>query len=142
MKNTPAEILQGYLTAQSGATFTQPSGSLWPLFVSAMPDQPDDAGSIYDTTGVIYSRLLASGFVIESYGIQLKVRSLIYRDAYRLASETADTLSKVSRTIVNLGGNMYTIDTVRKTSPVLSMGQDEKRRALCSVNFLLMLIGQ
>lgn len=145
MIHTPAEIIRAYLIGESGATFTDPGLNFaWPLYVSEMPDGtgvPDVAGAVYDTPGIIHSRFLASGLVIESFGLQLKTRSLVYTDAFKLCHTTAYALSKVNRVIVNVSGTNYTIDTVRRTSSVLSLGQDEKRRASCSVNFMLMLIG-
>lgn len=146
MIHTPAEILRAFILAQSGAVYSDPVASpqlAWPLYVSALPDGtgiPNNAAALYDTSGEIQSRLLRSGSIIESFGVQLKNRATLYSDAYSLTSSVADSLSKISRPIVMVNGLSYTIDTVRRTSSIISMGQDEKRRAMCSVNFLMMLI--
>lgn len=144
MNNSPAEIIRGLLTGSSGSYFTDPDSHLaWPLFVAALPDQPDNAGCLYDTAGVIQTRLLASGYYVQTYGLQLKVRGLKYSGnsgVYPLISVVRDFMRAVNRTPVIVGTNSYKVDTVNLSSPVASLGQDEKRRAMCSVNFLVHLI--
>jgi hypothetical protein len=143
--NSPAEIARALLTVPSSSYFTDPNAKLsWPLFVAAFPDQPDNGGCVMDTHGMIQGNLKASGFVIQSHGLQLKVRGLNYsgtNGVYPLTEAVRLFLSKVRRQPVMVGSNPYVIDAVKLTSPVVSMGQDEKRRATCSANFLLHLIG-
>lgn len=145
--NSPAEIARALLTIPSFSYFTDPNAKQsWPLFVAAFPDQPDRAGVIMDTHGMIQGNLKSSGFVIQSYGLQLKVRGgennySGTNGVYPLIEATRLYLSKVRRVPVMVGFNQYIIDAVKLTSPVVSMGQDEKRRPTCSANFLLHLIG-
>lgn len=146
--NTPAQILQAYLTRGSGALFTvYDAGLPWPLYVGSMPDGEgvlDDIGAIYDTPGVKLGRLLASGQNLQSYGLQIKTRSLKYNDGVNKLTATAKLLETVSREVVVVGSgsgaNSYKIDTISQTSPVHSTGQDERRRSYTVLNVLLMLI--
>lgn len=143
----PSDVLKAFLIASSGALFSDPvvtPGQPWPLYVSSLPDGagiPDDVAAVYDTEGIIPHRLLASGTNAQKFGLQLKARSLNPPDSFNLLDATAVTLSKLKRPVVAVGSTNFTVDTVIQTSPVLSIGQDERRRALHTVNFYLMLIG-
>jgi hypothetical protein len=145
LTNTPAEIMREQMISGSGALFDDPNATnpTWPLYVSELPDGtgiPDNAAAVYDTEGVIFSRLLASGRVLQGYGIQIKIRGRTYSQAYSLLYTTASALAKLKNVPVSIDGNNYAIETFRQTSGVISMGQDEKRRALCSLNGILSLI--
>lgn len=147
MNDTPAEILAAYMVGKTWFKTPGTAGAAMPLFVSAMPDDeigmvPDEAAAVYDTTGMIRARLLAGGFTVQTYGIQLKARALSYKTAFTTLSNVADAIeADLSKPTVSVGGNTYRIDGCRRASGVISMGQDQKRRALCSVNFLLDLVG-
>lgn len=152
MNNTPAQILANFLFNYSPSGeypfFTDPvenPGKTWPLYISEMPDEkpgvPMQVGAIYDPEGRVIAGLLASGKKVQSFGIQIKLRSNDYTDSFAYLTQVCEYLAAVKMHPVAVGGNSYTIDTVRQTSNVMSMGQDEKRRALVSVNFLMMLFG-
>lgn len=136
--------MRAILTQPSGSVFTMPeAGAAWPVYVSFMPDGTgvkNDIAAIYDTEGMVTHRLLASKKNIESYGLQIKTRSYEYRDGYRLLSEQATNLSKISRFIVFVESTQYIIDTVKQTSPIIPMPQDEERRSFFVLNVLLSLI--
>lgn len=141
--NTPAEILRAAICQPSGSLFTDPTvhpGQANPLMVSSLPDQPDSCGSIYDTQGIVAGRLLASGRVIQKYGLQIRARGTDYGVVFRSLAGVAYTLARIKRMPLTVAGNSFVIDSVMQTSPVISMGQDLKRRPECSVNLLLMLV--
>lgn len=144
LNNSPAEIMRAILLAPSDALFSDPDDDAsWPLYVSAMTDgtgTPNNMAAVYDTDGLIHARLLSSGRNLMSYGIQLKTCSLDYSLGFIRLSKAAEYLAKVKRTTVQVSSNSYVVDTIIQTSLVMSAGQDEKRRAFSTVNFLLMLI--
>lgn len=149
MTNTPAEIMQALICSSvPGANLrfalsTAP-GSLIPLYVSELPDiqgqTPNTAAAIYDTEGRIVSRLLASGKTLQAFGLQLKTRSNSYDTAFEALSATATFFDGMKRQSVLIGPNSYPIDGVSQTSTVISAGQDEKRRSVCTLNVLLWLL--
>ena len=151
MVHTPAQILQQLLITGSSALFSNPAGSAqWPLYFSSMPDGTDvmdNVGAVYDIDGVQIARLLASGENIESYGIQIKSRCMDASLGYTILYNASLQMEKVKRQVINVpvtGGPsvQYTVDTISKTSQVISMGQDQRRRAFYSLDVLLMLLGQ
>lgn len=144
LQNSPAEIMQELLITGSGAVFTDPNANgPWSLYISVMPDGEgvqDNAGAVTDTDGIISARLLASRQNIVLYGAQIRVRSRDYNTGFTLLSGVSRALEKVKNHGVAIGGNSYTIDTLRQTSAVISMGQDEQRRYMFSLNILVCLI--
>ncbi len=143
MTHSPTQVLAAYLQEASDASFTLPSDDgLWPLYISALPDSTEveiNAAAIYDTTGVKHARLLKDGAELRSYGFQIKVRGKTYNEAWAKADEVSVLLTTVHDVTVELDGSTYWIDCVSQTTPPISMGQDEKRRANFSINGLIML---
>lgn len=144
LTKSPAEIIQAMLVAESGALFSDPDDNLaWPLYVSSMPDGtgiPDDCGAIFDTRGRLLHRLLTSGKQIQSYGVQIKTRAINYGNGYTRLAQIFKEFTKVSRRNVMIGIESFLIDTIMPSSPVISAGQDERRRAFATVNFLILFI--
>jgi hypothetical protein len=150
----PCDIFAALLTQASGALFSAPAlqvKSPWPLYTNSMPDGqgvPEELATAYDTEGVVVDRFLASGQVVEAFGIQLKTRAFDPRAGRAVLSQASDFLSAVKRQPVTVTttidgvtqSNAYTVDTVKQTSSVIPAGQDEKRRAFHTVNFLLLLL--
>ena len=143
MIHSPAQILAILLTQDSGAPFTDPTLQLpWSLFVSVLPDEEgrrDDIGAVFDTTGIVTLRMM-SGNDCPRYGVQLRARALSYPEVFRKLGEAWARLRDVHRQAVEVDGTTYTIDTITRTSPIISMGQDDKRRANASLNVTLSLI--
>lgn len=144
---SPASILETLLTEGSGALFSDPTSNPtgeWPLFVSALPDGPgvpNDVGCLYDTAGVTLASLLASGFNVGKFGVQLKTRATVSSDSFSIIESARMFLSKINRRQIAVGSTNFTVDTVRQTSPVLSVGQDERRRAMHTLNLYVHLLG-
>ena len=153
LKDTPAQIIQALLTTGTSALFSLPAlNQAWPLYVSSMPDgtgSVDECGVTEDTSGVQHGRLLASGKTLESFGVQIRTRSSgsAYPDGMNRLNAVATQLDSTKSRYVTVttaaggSGNSYKIDTIRRTSPVLSLGEDQKRRGLFSLNLLVTLEG-
>lgn len=144
LNHTPAEILQAILTADSDSLFTLPTErKAWPIYLSFMPDGPNDppnVAAVYDTPGIIKKRLLASGTVLPTYGIQIKASSRDYGAAHTRLEKTAKNLSKISRLAITLNGSQYRVDTLNQTSVVAAIGYDQLRRSTSVVNFLMFFL--
>lgn len=144
LENTPSDIIASLMTQPSGSQFSDPVVKLaWPVYISELPDGqgvPNEAAAIYDTHGRILARFLASGNVVQDYGIQVKIRATNYRDGYIRLGQLAKFFSTVKHQTVTIASVSYVVDTIMQTSPVISIGQDERRRAMLTVNFMLSLI--
>ena len=101
------------------------SGS-WKIFVGFLPDQPDDAICVYDTTGKLDGRVMA-GEQIEHEGVQIRVRNRSYPDTWDKINTIATTLDTIKRTIVEISGSeLYLIHNVSKTGSIMSLGIEER----------------
>lgn len=135
MRNSPAQIIRELLLAESGAL---------PTYVGSTPDGPgiqDEIFTVYDTTGITLHRLMASGYNENVYGIQVRVRYFDYQEAYSKMSAVADNFEVLHNFVVSVGGNQYTVDSIMQTGPIMSLGQDDKRRVSLVLNFLVGFIG-
>ncbi len=145
LQNSPAAILRQWAVTGSTSLFTMPEdNSEWPMSVEAMPDGegvPDEYATMRDTSGVFIGRILDSKRNVYTYGIQIKVRSLSSPGAYAILSELCGRMEEIHFEEVVIGDNTYIIDVVNQPGPILSLGQDEARRSMYTVNVLLMLIG-
>lgn len=140
--DTPAEIMRACLCARSGSIFkiADTPGVRVPMFAASTPADPDDLATIKDTTGISHARLLASGRNVTSYGLQITSRSRNYHDAYTRLSAEESFLDGLRWAVVSVGANSYVIDTIFRSSPIVSLGHDELRRASCVMNVLMMLL--
>lgn len=144
LEHSPAMVLRSILTTGSGAYFSDastPPLRPYPLFISTLPDEPDVAAALYDTEGVKIARLLASGNELQKFGIQLLVRTRDYQAGFHLTQSVANLVSRIKNQDVVLNSITYTVQSIMRTSPVLSIGQDPKRRDQFSLNLLMFLGG-
>jgi len=137
--HSPAYILAWYLIFDL-ASMTLPSASSdWPLFVNSLPDKKtigDDAGAIYDTAGTLDGRVINTGEVIEHYGIQVKIRARDYQTGWQKIRNIAASFSTVQNMVVNIGDDDYRVWNISRTSPIVNLGVDERKRFQFTVNFL------
>ena len=145
MNHSPSEIIANLLVNANKAVFDQlaATGLKWPVFTSVVPDTPDKLLTVYDTTGIKDGRL-ETGETIVHPGWQIMSRSLFPQSSYRMA----DLLFQWSDTVVNTNVTIqaktvdsmvipittYQVVGLFKTGPILTAGQDEKRRFLFTLN--------
>lgn len=151
MLNLPSQVMQALLTAAPFA-FSLPASPVIaanPLFTDSTPDGagiPDTivVSTVADTEGKVFTRLLASGKTLVGFGIQIRTRSFDVKAGYNLLDSTRRLIDAVHNKIVTVadGGNSYTIDSITTSSPVIRMGQDERRRANYSLNLILVIFGE
>lgn len=145
MNHAPSEIIANLLVNANKAVFDplQATGLKWPVFMAIVPDSPDKLITVYDTMGIKDGRL-ETGETIVHPGWQIMTRSLFPQSSYRMA----DMLFQWSDVVVNANVTMqaktvdsmvipltvYQVIGLFKTGPILTAGQDEKRRFLFTLN--------
>ncbi len=137
---SPASILAYYII-NSLAKMSDPStGSAFPLWVSHMQDKPSNAGTIYDTSGILEQRQM-SGLVPIHQGILIRIRAISYEIGYAKIEDIASALDEVFDETVEIDPEEYVIQNISRTTPIVSLGIEggTKRRYLFTVNFLLTL---
>jgi len=134
--SSPADIL--YTLLEDLDSF-----QTWTAFVSYMPDTPDKAICIYDTTGVKDGRLMLNGAVIEHPGIQIALRSLDYTEGQAKMAALASVLDGVRNNTVAMGSDeIYSLTNVSRTGTINYLGIEivnDRRRHLFTVNAILTL---
>jgi len=135
--DTPAAILANYLTGLALMTVPSVEGS-WPLYISHMPDQPDLAGAIYNTTPIKDGRAMQGGGIIQHYGVQIIIRSKDEETGWDKCNILTGQLSSIHNAETILNGDTYTIHNISIMGGVNSLGMEPgtKRRYVFTMNFL------
>lgn len=162
-KHSPAMILAALLTANYGEAEIQnimtPGGGSrltpfskpedeenWPLYVSSTPEEPDECGTIYDTTPISHGLIQATGEQSQHFGLQLRVRSKEYASGWQKISAALRALI-MSNAFVDLSDQnpqgFYRICACVPSGGIVALGverEGQKRRQLFTVNFLATIV--
>lgn len=132
-----ADIIRSLLIALGLGAAAPPTA--WPVYVAYMPGSPDNVVVIYDTSGRMDGRLMATGQQITHPGVQIQVRGVSYPTAFAKAQAIAEALDVQRRVEVVSGEFTYTLHNISRTGDVLPMGieQTDRPRHLFSVNAVL-----
>ena len=136
----PSQIVVRYMLDQEESLVGAPEQQdLWPCFISSMPDMPNNCVAVYDTGGEKRGRLLGTGALSLSYGLQIKVRAGTYTEGWQKAQAIEALMSAVKLADVTIEDASYVIENVAQTSPVLPLGPEQgtSRRELFVLNFLV-----
>ena len=110
-------------------------GDPWPIYISHMPDKPDEIITCYDTGGTPDGRIQRTGEHIRHPGWQVRVRGLTYLAGYQQAKIIQRFLEQAERQAVVIDGDTYTIHAITVRSDIIHLGQpDEKRREAFTIN--------
>lgn len=134
--NSPAELLRSALVAAAvGADPESGPNPTWPVFVSHLPSNPDNAICVYDTSGKRDGRIM-TGPSISKPGWQVRIRAVDYRTAAGKMKEIQRALDAISQFALTLDGDSYVIEAVTQTGTPLSLGQepDASRRDGITLN--------
>ena len=143
MADSPAMIVQRFLLDQAPNPVVKDptSGQPWGLFISALPDQPDECVAIYDTTGLTDGRIQRTGQEVVHPGIQFTVRSRKYTTGWTQAMAIVNAMILYATTPpkIVLNGSAYHLQCAKMTGPILPLGfeQGTKRRELFTINYIL-----
>lgn len=134
MSHTPADVLAEAL-AQAGTVVRPdavPAGQTptWPVYVGHLPDSPDNAVAVYDTSGTPDGRIMKTGETIRHPGFQVRTRARTHQEAYQKLLQIAEAIDAIRRLVVALDGTGYTIAAATRTGDLLPLGQepDSKKR--------------
>lgn len=124
--SSPALVIRRWLI-DSG--LAPDSGSApWAPFAAFLPDNPDTAIGIYDTTGVLQGRIMATGEQIEKPGVQVRVRSADYKAAYAKADEIRlrmDSLLPIVSVVLPGAGEEWQLSNIARTASITYLGIEE-----------------
>ena len=134
MENTPAQVIVAYLI-ENGYFATPTNNATWPLYTGHMPEENKNLACAYDTQGFLDGTILRTGEVIEHYGFQIIIRSKDYDTGWIKGNEIALHLDGIKDQSVSIDSDDYVIENVMRTSAVIFIGADEKRRFEFSLNF-------
>ena len=136
---SPAYILASYIIDTLRYMTDYNDGSAWPLYISSLPDGDDiqnNAGGIYDTTGLLDGKDMRDSVVVEHHGIQIKIRSIDQQTGWTKMRQIVGDLDQVQMQEITANDITYEMASISRTSPIACIGTDEKRRFLFTVNFL------
>jgi hypothetical protein len=138
---TPAHLVRKLLV-DLGLCAEPPAGP-WPAYVLSEPDSPSAVVTVYNTAGTLSARQQHDGSMEEFFGVQVRLR--VDPDKTRVGvaklQAIAVALSGVSNVPVTAEGYTCTVENLRRTSSVLSLGDESgsSRRKVFTANFLATL---
>jgi hypothetical protein len=139
-----ADLIRLILIAEGVGVSTNTTTSVWPIYVSFLPDLPDNALVVYDTTGVLQGRAMGSGEVITKPGIQVRVRASNHPTGYAKAQAVTEVLDAIRKERVVIASGVfagtYVVENVARTADILPMGvegEGTERRHNFTINALL-----
>lgn len=137
LEHPPAEIVSKLLRDLGLATRRE-NNQAWPVFVSFLPANPDDAIAVFDTSGKLQGRIQRTGETITKPGIQVRVRAKDYKTGWKKINTIRQALDAVLRTPVTVDGRVYTLQSVTLTSDITPIGQaPDSRRDEFTLNATL-----
>jgi len=113
---------------------------VWPLFVGMMPDGNDvanECGAVYNTAGYVEGKNMRSE-IDQHFGIQIRVRSFSESDGYdQMVSVEKDFKDVHNQDVTFTSGETWKINNFYQTSPIISLGVDDRRRFNFTLNYAL-----
>lgn len=147
LSHRPADVVRWLLIALGqGSDPTQlsskgvPSG-LWPIYVNAEPNAPDNCITLYDTDQVDFGRSMIDGESFQHYGIQLRVRSSDDKTGgAKIEAMRVFINEQIYERHVTVDGHDYEVQSVFATG-VLTLGMDNpnSKRMLYTSNLSAVL---
>lgn len=111
--------------------------SYWPISVSSMPNDGDQAIAIFDVQGRIDAKLMRTGEVIEHPGVMIHVRDIDFlRGADKVfALTTAMDQAIIRRQVTIDDSGTYLVQSVHRPTTSIFLGEEpERQRNLWSIN--------
>lgn len=152
LSHTPSDVIR-YLLISEGAGVL-PSNALalptdWKVFVSELPEEPNDLIALSDIGGLKGGRIQVDGEVQEHYGIDLLVRGTRlqsisgYTRTFRKIMEVCMVFDQqVRNTVVTIGDSTYTVHSMTKSGLVRSQGKDNtsNQRFIFTTTYLASIV--
>ena len=139
-RTMPSEIVWKY-AVDTANLFTNPADDDdWPLFVGMMPDGNDvanECGAVYNTAGFVEGKNMRSE-IDQHFGIQMRVRSFSESDGYdEIVAVEKDFKDVHNQEVTFTSGETWNINNFYQTSPIISLGVDDRRRFNFTLNYAL-----
>lgn len=141
----PQRIIQQLLIDLGGLVTNPDDDDDWPCFYGSLPDVPDGAIVVADTTGKVEGREMVAGYLFEKHGIQIKVRSAGPVDGYVKSARILQSLTavhNVETTVLDEAGTSssdYRVQSLTPTSPVIKLGPEtpQSHRYVWTANYIV-----
>lgn len=141
LTHSPAEIVQALLVSMGLGTEPD-DGDDWPVGVASEPGTPDNAITIYDTTGTGGGRSMIDGELFGHCGVQIRVRAATHSLGWPKADAIQTALAEsVYQERVTIDGSVYAIHCFAGIGDVIVLGKAEQgsKRSLFTINALVSL---
>lgn len=139
---TPATII-GAALVEDGMFGAYLAGEEWPLFVSALPDAPDNAGCVFDGQAMV-ERSIHRSSRRRVYSVQLLVRATDVLEGRQRCNDVYDDLLTFQNRDLQINSNYYRIQQIHFATGIIHLGiipDDYKRRHLFSMNMRSVVLG-
>lgn len=125
LEYSPAEIVQQLLVNHALGVLGSPgSKAEWQVYASNEPDTPDNAVTVYDTSGSDAGRVMVTGELQGMYGVQIRVRSATHRLGYAKANQIwVAVAEEVRLEDVVIGAFRYRVAAFSNTGDILTLGK-------------------
>ena len=137
MDNPVSQALQQAIIDEGLGTAPSADSS-WPVFVSFLPDEPNNAICVYDTVGNKVGRKM-DGTNLKFPACQISIRSNGYNVGWVKADAIESFLEGLSDEEVTIGSNVYEIQAVMQQGTINAIGPEPEgqRRDSFTINVLL-----
>lgn len=138
MNHAPSQIIaKRIIDVRLGMLPPFVEGMTFPTYYGVLPERPDDAIVVIDTTSIPDGRLMRGGRQIEHPGIQVRVRAGKYATAYARLMAIARMFDAMKRTHIVVDSTAYRVDNVSRRGRPIPLGPDETNRQHFTLNAVL-----
>lgn len=127
MSVSPARVVRAYLI-QVGLVSHPDDNLAWPAYAGTMPDNKDVCVQLKNMGGFMEGSLLKTGFGIAKPGVELIIRAKDQVTSYDKAVAIWNALGAALRETVEIGGDVYGIQSFVRTSIPVDMGEEVGKR--------------
>ncbi len=134
--HSPSDVIR-HLLVNLGVGSLPSSNTTWPIWSGFENDQPDNAMTVYSTSGILMGRIQSNGNIPEQYGIQFRARANNDTDAYRKIAELQATIDEtILENTVTIDGTIYIVPSVNRKGGILSLGKEspQTKRHIYTLN--------
>lgn len=138
LSHSPAQII-ARLLATLGVGVTGGTVGDWPIYVSDEPNSPDNAITLYDTSGQNDGRSMIDGEVQEHPGVEVRIRSSTHEIGFAKAAVIAEILAMtIYQNTVVISTNQYLVHSITRKGTINYLGRENptSKRQLFTINCL------
>lgn len=132
----PSYIIGKYLISESYLEI--PPDESWPVYISHMPDLDSNIACVYDSIPVVES-FTRTNARWSRYGIMIHFKSFDYEIARDKAEEVSKVMNETHEVSFQIEEEYFKIKSVTPFTGVSCVGQDDLRRYLFTLNFMVVL---